>query len=116
MKMILVIEDYVVLSKMWRKLLSDVAFVLTAETLQQGQELFNKHKEGLDLVAVDGEVHGSVNNTVVLVKKIVGEFPSSKILAISGDPDNNKILIKAGCEHSVIKQEVVGKIRELLSK
>lgn len=115
MKTILVIEDYVVLSKMWRKLLSDIAFVLTAETLLQGQELFDKHKEGLDLIAVDGEINGSINNTVVLVKKIIREFPSAKIIAISGDPDNNEILMKAGCGHSICKQETVKKIRELLA-
>jgi len=116
MKIVLVVEDYIALHKLWRKMLSDKAFVIGAETLAQAEELFKRHKHEIDIMAIDGEVHGSVNNTVAFVKKIASQFPSSKMLAISGDTENNRLLVKAGCEHSVIKQEVVGKIRELLSK
>ncbi|MDD2935409.1 MAG: response regulator [Candidatus Pacebacteria bacterium] len=114
-KTILIIEDFAELLRLWKKLLSNKAFVLTAETLQQAEELFHKHKKEIDLIAVDGEVNGPVNNTVILVKKIAEEFPSSKMLAISAHPDNNKTLINAGCGHSVIKPDAWKKIAELLA-
>jgi response regulator of citrate/malate metabolism len=114
MKTILIIENFTVLLRLWKKLLSGKSFVLTAETLQQAEKLFSKHKNEIDLIAIDGEFHGSVTNTVILVKKIAEEFPSSKMLAISADPDNNEILMNAGCGHSVIKPNAWKKIAELL--
>ncbi|OGD68524.1 hypothetical protein A2996_01140 [Candidatus Campbellbacteria bacterium RIFCSPLOWO2_01_FULL_34_15] len=114
-KTILIIEDFAELLRLWKKLLSNEAFVLTAETLQQAEELFQRHKKEIDLIAVDGEVNGPVNNTVILIKKITEEFPSAKILAISGDDNNNKILINAGCGHSVTKPDTWKKIAELLA-
>lgn len=113
-KTVLIIEDFTVLLRLWKKLLSNEVFVLTAETLQQAEELFQKHKKEIDLIAVDGEVHGPVNNTVTLVKKILDEFPSNKLLAISVDEDNNEILMNAGCGHSVNKLDTWKKIIELL--
>lgn len=113
-KKVLIVEDMELLQKLWKKSLSGF-LVLSAKTLSQAETLFEENLVDLDLIAFDGEVGGSVKNTVSLIKKIATRFPQEKMLAISADPDNNKLLVNAGCKHSIDKKEVAAKIRELLA-
>lgn len=114
---ILVIEDDLSAQQMLegylRKLDPDIVY-FGAKTSEEARRVF-KENVPFDAIAIDGCLKDGNPDTTPLVKEIRGMFPGL-IIAISGNPNTNELLLRAGCSMAIIKTDVKDIVESLLNK
>ena len=110
MKKILVIDDDQSIQRRIKKalqLLGNPIELVSALTLKEARESFDKHKKELSLILLDACLENNKPDTIGLAKYFRDNF-DGKIIAISSE--YNDMLIQAGCDTGMFKE---GAIREL---
>ncbi|MEI7620167.1 MAG: response regulator [Candidatus Falkowbacteria bacterium] len=116
---ILVIEDNITMQKMFKKLLSPYGEIIQAFNLKEAADKFTEEKD-ITHIIVDGRLGKSLPNekpniTDELVVEMRKTF-KGPMIAVSGDITHNEKLRLLGCDHSIIKEDSVFYIMELLDK
>ena len=107
-KTILIVDDD--LDETDLEILRDVckATVITAETLASGKDEFNKNKDLIDLIVMDGcvETRKSQADTLPLIEYIRQTGFTKNILAASFSRDNLAPMKAAGASHTYDRSDV----------
>ena len=111
---VLVIEDFCSCRFAIKMGLKDKVKVLEAATLEEGKRVFQKNPD-VSLVIMDACVPGDEPNSMPLIKKILSAGYSKPIIAISGNPEYRKILLRAGATHEAEKHKVAELALKLLN-
>ncbi len=102
------IEDFlrfqVLLTQEIKEVFGSKVEVIVAGSLEKADELYNTHKEDIDLILMDTSLGNGVT-TFALTKKISEEF-NRPIISISTKPEYREIMMKYGCTHDCPKDEV----------
>jgi len=114
MPKVLVVEDHEGYFAAINHDLKDKVEVLHAETLEEGDNLFQSHPD-VDLVIMDACVPGDSPNAMPLVKKIVDSGYSKPIIACSSMPFYTRKLVDVGATHQSDKYGVAKMALELLN-
>ncbi|MFH1193284.1 MAG: response regulator [Candidatus Jorgensenbacteria bacterium] len=101
---ILVVEDMEEWVELWKDVLYGAAELIGAASIEEAEEKFAANPD-IDVVVVDGCVPGSELNTIPLVQKFKATF-KGPMIAVSGNPDFQKMLIKEGCSHECEKKDL----------
>lgn len=98
---VLVIDDERTWPNFYRDIVRPGISVLHAWTLEEGRELFNKHRDTIALIIMDGRVRAPLDESIALVRYFLEEAHfTGPIVAATGDPTNSAKLVHAGCERS----------------
>lgn len=92
-----------------------VAFALSSE---EGEKLFDEHKENIALVVTGTLVHLNAEAfplSIPLVEKIKRERSSMHILGMTSVQDFKEKLLKAGCDEVCTQQEIVSRMKHFTS-
>lgn len=101
MATILVIDDERTWPNFYRDIVKPGVSVLHASTLEEGKKHFEKYRDTIALIIIDGRVRAPLDDSIALVRYLAEEAHfTGPIVAASGDPTNNAKLVNAGCERS----------------
>lgn len=92
-----------------------VAFALSRE---EGEKLFDEHKENIALVVTGTLVHLNAEAlplSIPLVEKIKRERPSTHIIGMTSVQDFKEKLLKAGCDEVCTQHEIVSRMKHFTS-
>lgn len=98
---ILIVEDSEGFQALWKAEIEEEnehVRVLQATTVEEGDLLLDAHASDIVVAVFDACLHTKEPNTLALVqkaRKVLG--PSRPLIAISGQPDFQKLLCDAGC-------------------
>jgi len=120
MKKVLIIEDDIYIAKMYREyfdqgIMAEMIIRLTASSIKEAREKFNENKD-ISVIVFDGVVVGPADklpNTSELVSEFKKSFRGTMIAA-SGIPAYDEVLVKAGCDFFCEKSQVVNCVWDVL--
>ncbi len=110
---IFVVEDSPVRHSRYQRKLQRFVTIIPATTIEEAETLWEKHKDHVALVVMDGCVPGDHLNTVPLVQIIRTTF-QGPIIAASSSTYNREELVKAGCSEGSEIVDVPATIVRLL--
>ena len=84
--------------------------------LLEGKVLFNKHKGGLAVIAMDACVPGDSPNSLGLIRLIRAEGFKGPMIAISSLYEYRMQLIEAGCSHECSKDSLPALLEGMLGR
>ena len=87
---------------------------LMAHSIWEAEEVFEKHRNTLDLIVMDGKLDGTVEETCELVKKMRQSGFNGPMIAASSM--YNHLLISAGCSINSGLTNLAKEIVEILAK
>ena len=97
---VLMLEDNKLFQDILKIALGNRFELIQAFTLKEAGALFAEHKENLSAVCIDGMIESGEFNTGPFVGLAAKEF-RGPIIAISGEPDVNKEMLRLGCTHAI---------------
>lgn len=114
-KKVLVVEDDEQLQKAWQRIMKDFNFpveILSAHTIAEAEKLFAENPD-VECMVFDACVPGDYINTPPIIREFRNTF-TGPMIAISGNEDNRKFLIEAGCDRECEKKFVPANILQAL--
>lgn len=111
-KKVLLVEDNRDSSDMIKEDLEGKVFVLQAFTIEEAEEIFQRHPD-LAVVVMDACVPGHTINTIPLVYKMRETF-MGPMIAISSEEEYREELMQAGCDHKSDKNTIAKKVLKLV--
>jgi DNA-binding response OmpR family regulator len=113
---VLIVEDEPELQNIWRKKLEPRVDVLQAYTSDQAREIFNRERERIWVIVMDGILNPETGeDSIPLIKELRPMF-HGPIIAAAGNPSLRELMIEVhGCDMEVDSKDEVPQrvLREL---
>jgi CheY-like chemotaxis protein len=113
MPKILVVEDDLTIGRLYVESLEGKVEVLWAQTVPEAFGLFKSHKDGIDLIVMDGMIGQEKGDEAIKIIREKGGFKGA-ILAASAHPERTKNMLVAGANEAVDKDKVAERVLEIL--
>ncbi|MDO8470388.1 MAG: hypothetical protein Q7S63_00215 [bacterium] len=110
---VLIVEDEVRWSHVFKALLQNDVEVIIAFTIQSAEELFREHSSDLVVILMDAQMDAFAPNTMELTRTFRQSF-AGPMIAMSSLHANLQLLREAGCDYEAEKDKAVEKLREIL--
>ncbi|EKD65831.1 MAG: hypothetical protein ACD_49C00082G0005 [uncultured bacterium (gcode 4)] len=95
-KTVLIVEDDEFLQESWRRSTPKNIKLLQAYTCSEAQEIFDKNKDIIDIIAFDWNIKSEATTTIELIKRIKQKF-GWVIIAMSNDDYLRDEQMEVGC-------------------
>ncbi len=119
MKKVLILEDNAETQEIFKKILGEDVELLQAHNLKEAEDLYEEHKESIDLIALDGNVPvqwSRFKNAVELAKHIRTEYRNVLYSISLSDEIRNRFRKIWFDGILLMKHELVQKVLDILDK